>query len=75
MLAARRDTRDRRHARARVIVAGPGPAGDDRGAMLIARALRDAGIEVIYLGVDQTPEQIDETAIQEDADAVVTLLR
>src|SRR6202051_2640259 len=54
----------------RVVVAKPGPAGHDRGAKIIARALRDAGMEVIYTGLHQTPEQIVETAIQEDADAV-----
>jgi methylmalonyl-CoA mutase C-terminal domain/subunit len=48
----------------------PAPAGHDRGAKIIARALRDAGMEVIYTGLHQTPEQIVETAIQEDADAV-----
>ena len=54
----------------RVIVAKPGLDGHDRGAKIIARALRDAGMEVIYTGLHQTPEQIAETAIQEDADAV-----
>src|SRR5246500_3844356 len=54
----------------RVVVAKPGLDGHDRGAKIIARALRDAGMEVIYTGLHQTPEQIDETAIQEDADAV-----
>ena len=54
----------------RVIVAKPGLDGHDRGAKIVARALRDAGFEVIYTGVHQTPEQIVETAIQEDADAV-----
>jgi methylmalonyl-CoA mutase C-terminal domain/subunit len=54
----------------RVVVAKPGLDGHDRGAKIIARALRDAGIEVIYTGLHQTPEQIAETAIQEDADAV-----
>ncbi len=54
----------------RVIVAKPGLDGHDRGAKVIARALRDAGFEVIYTGLHQTPEQIVETAIQEDADAV-----
>jgi methylmalonyl-CoA mutase C-terminal domain/subunit len=56
--------------RIRVVVATPGLAGHDRGAKIIARALRDAGMEVIYTGLHQTPEQIVETAIQEDADAV-----
>ena len=54
----------------RVVVAKPGLDGHDRGAKIIARALRDAGMEVIYTGLHQTPEQIVETAIQEDADAV-----
>jgi methylmalonyl-CoA mutase cobalamin-binding domain/chain len=54
----------------RVVVAKPGLDGHDRGAKIIARALRDAGIEVIYTGLHQTPEQIAETALQEDADAV-----
>jgi methylmalonyl-CoA mutase, C-terminal domain len=54
----------------RVIVAKPGLDGHDRGAKVVARALRDAGFEVIYTGLHQTPEQIAETAIQEDADAV-----
>src|SRR5688500_19931192 len=54
----------------RVIVAKPGLDGHDRGAKIVARALRDAGYEVIYTGLHQTPEQIAETAIQEDADAV-----
>ena len=52
------------------MVAKPGLDGHDRGAKIIARALRDAGMEVIYTGLHQTPEQIVETAIQEDADAV-----
>jgi methylmalonyl-CoA mutase C-terminal domain/subunit len=54
----------------RVIVAKPGLDGHDRGAKVVARALRDAGFEVIYTGLHQTPEQIAETAVQEDADAV-----
>ena len=54
----------------RVVVAKPGLDGHDRGAKIVARALRDAGMEVIYTGLHQTPEQIVETAIQEDADAV-----
>ena len=54
----------------RVVIAKPGLDGHDRGAKIIARALRDAGMEVIYTGLHQTPEQIAETAIQEDADAV-----
>jgi methylmalonyl-CoA mutase, C-terminal domain len=56
--------------RLRVVVAKPGLDGHDRGAKIIARALRDAGMEVIYTGLHQTPEQIVETVIQEDADAV-----
>ena len=52
------------------MIAKPGLDGHDRGAKVIARALRDAGMEVIYTGLHQTPEQIVETAIQEDADAV-----
>ena len=54
----------------RILVAKPGLDGHDRGAKIIARALRDAGMEVIYTGLHQTPEQIVETVIQEDADAV-----
>ena len=54
----------------RVIVAKPGLDGHDRGAKIIARALRDAGMEVVYTGLHQTPEQIVETALQEDADAI-----
>jgi methylmalonyl-CoA mutase, C-terminal domain len=54
----------------RIVVAKPGLDGHDRGAKIVARALRDAGFEVIYTGLHQTPEQIAETAIQEDADAV-----
>jgi methylmalonyl-CoA mutase, C-terminal domain len=57
-------------ARTRVVVAKPGLDGHDRGAKIVARALRDAGVEVIYTGLHQTPEQIVETAIQEDADAI-----
>jgi methylmalonyl-CoA mutase, C-terminal domain len=57
-------------AKIRVVVAKPGLDGHDRGAKIIARALRDAGMEVIYTGLHQTPEQIVETAIQEDADAI-----
>jgi methylmalonyl-CoA mutase C-terminal domain/subunit len=56
--------------RLRVVVAKPGLDGHDRGAKIIARALRDAGMEVIYTGLHQTPEQIVETVLQEDADAV-----
>ncbi|GAB3963401.1 cobalamin B12-binding domain-containing protein [Plantactinospora veratri] len=57
-------------SRIRVVVAKPGLDGHDRGAKVVARALRDAGMEVIYTGLHQTPEQIVETAIQEDADAI-----
>ena len=53
-----------------MVIAKPGLDGHDRGAKIIARALRDAGMEVIYTGLHQTPEQIVETTIQEDADAV-----
>jgi len=57
-------------ARIRVVVAKPGLDGHDRGAKVVARALRDAGMEVVYTGLHQTPEQIVETALQEDADAI-----
>ena len=57
-------------ARIRVVVAKPGLDGHDRGAKVVARALRDAGMEVVYTGLHQTPEQIVETAIQEDAGAI-----
>jgi methylmalonyl-CoA mutase C-terminal domain/subunit len=57
-------------ARLRVVVAKPGLDGHDRGAKVVARALRDAGMEVVYTGLHQTPEQIVETTIQEDADCV-----
>ena len=57
-------------ARIRVVVAKPGLDGHDRGAKVVARALRDAGMEVVYTGLHQTPEQIVATAIQEDADAI-----
>jgi len=56
--------------RLRIVIAKPGLDGHDRGAKIIARALRDAGMEVVYTGLHQTPEQIVETTIQEDADAV-----
>jgi methylmalonyl-CoA mutase C-terminal domain/subunit len=56
--------------RVRVVIAKPGLDGHDRGAKVVARALRDAGMEVVYTGLHQTPEQIVETAIQEDADAI-----
>ena len=54
----------------RIVIAKPGLDGHDRGAKVVARALRDAGMEVVYTGLHQTPEQIVETTIQEDADAV-----
>jgi methylmalonyl-CoA mutase C-terminal domain/subunit len=57
-------------ARLRVVVAKPGLDGHDRGAKVVARALRDAGMEVIYTGLHQTPEQIVQTVVQEDADCV-----
>jgi methylmalonyl-CoA mutase C-terminal domain/subunit len=56
--------------RIRVVIAKPGLDGHDRGAKIVARALRDAGMEVVYTGLHQTPEQIIETVVQEDADAV-----
>ena len=56
--------------RIRVVIAKPGLDGHDRGAKIVARALRDAGMEVVYTGLHQTPEQIVETTIQEDADCV-----
>jgi len=56
--------------RIRVVIAKPGLDGHDRGAKVVARALRDAGMEVVYTGLHQTPEQIAETVVQEDADAV-----
>ncbi|HEY8308177.1 MAG TPA: cobalamin B12-binding domain-containing protein [Lapillicoccus sp.] len=61
---------DRPGSPIRVVVAKPGLDGHDRGAKVVARALRDAGMEVVYTGLHQTPEQIVEAAIQEDADAV-----
>jgi methylmalonyl-CoA mutase C-terminal domain/subunit len=57
-------------SRMRVVIAKPGLDGHDRGAKVIARALRDAGMEVIYTGLHQTPEQIVETVLEEDADAL-----
>ena len=57
-------------ARIRVVVAKPGLDGHDRGAKVVVRALRDAGMEVVYTGLHQTPEQIVETAVQEDANAI-----
>jgi methylmalonyl-CoA mutase C-terminal domain/subunit len=56
--------------RIQVVIAKPGLDGHDRGAKVVARALRDAGMEVVYTGLHQTPEQIVETVVQEDADAV-----
>ena len=69
---ARQSQQTPRHAtgRMRIVVAKPGLDGHDRGAKVVARALRDAGMEVIYTGLHQTPEQIVETAIQEDADGI-----
>ncbi|MEX2194938.1 MAG: cobalamin B12-binding domain-containing protein [Thermoleophilaceae bacterium] len=64
------ETAERTGRKIRVVVAKPGLDGHDRGAKIIARALRDAGMEVIYTGLHQTPAQIAETVIQEDADAV-----
>ncbi|GLW05509.1 methylmalonyl-CoA mutase [Microtetraspora sp. NBRC 13810] len=57
-------------ARIRVVVAKPGLDGHDRGVKIVARALRDAGMEVVYTGLHQTPEQIVQTAVQEDAQAI-----
>jgi methylmalonyl-CoA mutase, C-terminal domain len=68
--AEQRDTGSGSGRKIRVVVAKPGLDGHDRGAKIIARALRDAGMEVIYTGLHQTPEQIAETVLQEDADAV-----
>ncbi|RTZ89717.1 MAG: methylmalonyl-CoA mutase, partial [Deltaproteobacteria bacterium] len=59
-----------RERRIRVLVAKPGLDGHDRGAKVVARALKDAGMEVIYTGIRQTPEQIAKTAIQEDVDVI-----
>jgi methylmalonyl-CoA mutase, C-terminal domain len=56
--------------RIRVVIAKPGLDGHDRGAKVVARALRDAGMEIVYTGLHQTPEQIVDTVVQEDADAV-----
>ena len=66
----RRDPPEQPTSPIRVVVAKPGLDGHDRGAKVVARALRDAGMEVVYTGLHQTPEQIVEAAIQEDADAV-----
>ena len=69
-MADAKDTNPGEGRKIRVVVAKPGLDGHDRGAKIIARALRDAGMEVIYTGLHQTPEQIAATVIQEDADAV-----
>src|SRR3989304_5291680 len=61
---------DMAEAKIRIIVAKPGLDGHDRGAKVVARALRDAGFEVIYTGLHQTPEMIVSAAVQEDADAI-----
>ena len=65
-----RDMAEARQRRARVVIAKPGLDGHDRGAKVIARALRDAGMEVVYTGLRQSPEQIVAAAAQEDADVV-----
>jgi methylmalonyl-CoA mutase C-terminal domain/subunit len=70
MAKIRRNGRHDMSSRIRVVIAKPGLDGHDRGAKVVARALRDAGMEVIYTGLHQTPEQIVETVIQEDADCV-----
>jgi methylmalonyl-CoA mutase C-terminal domain/subunit len=70
LLTAAQTTPGNLKAMLRIVVAKPGLDGHDRGAKVVARALRDAGHEVIYTGLHQTPEQIVETAIQEDADAI-----
>lgn len=69
-MSAQPDEHGEQAARFRVVVAKPGLDGHDRGAKIVARALRDAGMEVIYTGLHQTPEQIVRTAVQEDADAI-----
>jgi methylmalonyl-CoA mutase C-terminal domain/subunit len=69
-VATRQGRRVTSAGRLRVVVAKPGLDGHDRGAKVVARALRDAGMEVIYTGLHQTPEQIVETTVQEDADCV-----
>lgn len=68
--ASSEDAVERQSGRLRIVVAKPGLDGHDRGAKVIARALRDAGMEVIYTGLHQTPEQIVRTAIAEDADGI-----
>jgi methylmalonyl-CoA mutase C-terminal domain/subunit len=70
VVAAAEEGSEARGRRIRIVVAKPGLDGHDRGAKIIARALRDAGMEVIYTGLHQTPEQIAATVIEEDADAV-----
>ena len=65
-----REVSEQQMAPIRVVVAKPGLDGHDRGAKVIARALRDAGMEVIYTGLHQSPQQIVETALQEDADII-----
>jgi methylmalonyl-CoA mutase C-terminal domain/subunit len=69
-MAVAQDTNAGEGRKIRIVVAKPGLDGHDRGAKIIARALRDAGMEVIYTGLHQTPEQIAATVVQEDADAV-----
>ena len=69
-MSAEQSKSSRTSRKIRVVVAKPGLDGHDRGAKIIARVLRDAGMEVIYTGLHQTPEQIVETVLQEDADAV-----
>jgi methylmalonyl-CoA mutase C-terminal domain/subunit len=64
------DTEPKKSRKIRVLIAKPGLDGHDRGAIVVAHAMRDAGMEVIYTGIRQTPEQIASAAIQEDADAV-----
>ncbi len=70
MSATRDSTASRAGAPIRVVIAKPGLDGHDRGAKVVARALRDAGMEVIYTGLHQTPEQVVEAALQEDAGAI-----
>ena len=70
MRRAPREVSEQQMAPIRVVVAKPGLDGHDRGAKVIARALRDAGMEVIYTGLHQSPQQIVETALQEDADII-----
>jgi methylmalonyl-CoA mutase C-terminal domain/subunit len=64
------DTEPKKDRKIRILIAKPGLDGHDRGAIVVAHAMRDAGMEVIYTGIRQTPEQIASAAIQEDADAV-----